>query len=432
MRPGLQRGEDGSLYWEEVALEAIAARFGTPCYVYSRAVLEANWRAFGQALEGRPHLVCFAVKANSNLAVLELLARLGAGFDVVSGGELERVLRVGGDPARVVFAGVGKSRAELERALEVGIRCFNVESGAELERLEEIAAAHGVQAPIAPRLNPDIDAATHPYIATGLRDSKFGLERRQALHCYRHAAAAPHLRPIGLACHIGSQVLDLKPFRETLKYLLQLADKLRAEGLEVEHLDCGGGLGIRYRDEQIPATAELGRALGAVLDESKTPHPELLLEPGRAVAGPAGLLLTRVEYLKETTAQRFAIVDAAMNDLLRPALYNAWHEIVEVRAPDPNVLAKPEQTWEVVGPICETGDLLGSGRRLRPAPGALLAVLDTGAYGAVMASNYNSRPRPCEVLVDGTEARLVRRRETTEDLWRTEPHPPKAPGRKHN
>ena len=366
MRPGLERREDGALYLEATRLETVAARFGTPCYVYSRAALERNWLAFDQALADRPHLVCFAVKANSNLSVLRLLARLGAGFDVVSGGELERVLHAGGDPGRVVFAGVGKSRAELERALAAGIRCFNVESSAELERLEETAGAHGVQAPVAPRVNPNINAVTHPYIATGLRDSKFGLARPQALHCYRRAAESRWLRPVGLACHIGSQVLSLAPFREALEHLLGLVAELRGEGLAVEHLDCGGGLGIRYRDEAVPTAAELGRTLGQALDQAGPPHLELLLEPGRAIAGPAGLLLTRVEYLKETETRRFVVVDASMNDLLRPALYDAWHEIVQAGAPHAGTERRPEQNWDVVGPDLRNGGLPGS--RPPPAP----------------------------------------------------------------
>ncbi len=406
------RYREGHLHAEEVPLEEIARRWGTPCYIYSRATLERHWRAFDDAFGNRPHLVCYAVKANSNLAVLDLLARLGSGFDIVSLGELERVVKAGGHPGRIVFSGVGKRVDEMERALELGIRCFNVESEAELERLSRVASAHGAEAPVALRVNPDVDARTHPYISTGLKENKFGVPMEEALRLYRRALELPGLRLSGVDCHIGSQLLELSPFLDALDRVLALVDRLGEEGIALDHLDLGGGLGVPYRDEEPPAPAEYANAVARRLRGRQL---EILVEPGRAIAANAGVLLTRVEYLKLTEARNFAIVDAAMNDLLRPALYGSWQEIVPVRARDGKV-----RTWDLVGPICETGDFLGKERRLALEEGDLLAVRSAGAYGFAMASNYNSRPRAAEVMVDGDQAYLVRERERIEDLWRGE------------
>lgn len=401
---------DGVLHAEEVPLETIAERFGTPCYIYSRATLERHWHAFDNAVgDTHPHLICFAVKANSNLAVLDLLARLGSGFDIVSVGELERVLAAGGDPGKVIFSGVGKRADEIRRALEVGIRCFNVESNAELERISEIAGAMDRVAPIALRVNPDVDARSHPYISTGLKENKFGIEIHVAEAIYRRAAADPRLRVTGIDCHIGSQLTELSPFLDALDRVLALADRLHEQGIEIEHLDLGGGLGIRYTNERPPEPAEHAAALAERLGDRRY---EIILEPGRAIAGNAGVLLTRVEYLKITEAHRFAIVDAAMNDLLRPALYHAVQEIVPVRRRE-----GVAETYEIVGPVCETGDFLGKGRPLVLAAGDLLAVRSSGAYGFTMSSSYNSRPRAAEVMVDGDQAYLVRARETIADLY---------------
>ncbi len=404
---------DGRLHAERVPLEEIAHRWGTPVYVYSRATLERHWRAFDEAFGDRPHLVCYAVKANSNLAVLDLLARLGSGFDIVSVGELERVVKAGGRPEKVVFSGVGKRVDEMERALELGIRCFNVESEAELERLSEVASAHGVEAPVALRVNPDVDARTHPYISTGLKENKFGVPMADAVRLYRRAIELPGLRISGVDCHIGSQLVELSPFLDALDRVLALVDRLEEEGIAIDHLDLGGGLGVRYRDENPPTPAEYAEALSRRLQGRSF---EIFVEPGRAIAANAGVLLTRVEYLKPTEAKDFAIVDAAMNDLLRPALYGSWQEIVPVVRDGPG----REGVYDLVGPVCETGDFLGKERRLRLDPGTLLAVRSAGAYGFTMASNYNSRPRPAEVLVDGDRAHLVRERESLEDLWRGE------------
>lgn len=403
---------DGRLHAESVPLEAIAERFGTPCYVYSRATLEAHWQAFDRALGAHPHLICYAVKANSNLAVLNLLARLGSGFDIVSVGELERVLAAGGEPSRVVFSGVGKRADEMRRALEAGIHCFNVESVPELERLEAVAAECGRVAPVSLRVNPDVDAGTHPYISTGLKENKFGIDIEQAAEVYRRAAASPHLEVRGIDCHIGSQLTRVEPFVDALDRVLVLIDRLADEGIAIDHLDIGGGLGIRYRDETPPLPADYVRPLLERLGDRRL---TLLLEPGRAIAGNAGVLLTRVEYLKETPHRNFAIVDAAMNDLLRPALYGAWQEIVPVAPRE----AEP-RSWDIVGPVCETGDFLGKDRSLALAAGDLLAVRSSGAYGFTMSSNYNSRPRAAEILVDGDQAHCVRARETLDDLWRGE------------
>ncbi|GAB0148141.1 diaminopimelate decarboxylase [Marichromatium sp. PS1] len=401
---------DDLLHAESVPLTEMAERFGTPCYIYSRATLERHWHAFDRAFGEHPHLVCFAVKANSNLAVLDTLARLGSGFDIVSVGELERVLAAGGDPSRVVFSGVGKRADEMRRALEVGIRCFNLESEAELDRLDQVAGELGVIAPVSLRVNPDVDARTHPYISTGLRENKFGIDIRTAEAVYRDAAARPNLRVTGIDCHIGSQLTDLAPFIDALDRVLALADRLAEAGIAIEHLDLGGGLGIRYRDELPPDPAAYAAAIRHRL--AGKPY-EILIEPGRAIAGNAGVLLTRVEYLKPTEARHFAIVDGAMNDLLRPALYQAEQEIVPVHL-DPTL---ETQRYDLVGPVCETGDFLGKSRQLAIRPDDLLAVRGSGAYGFTMSSNYNSRPRAAEVMVDGDQAHLVRERESIESLF---------------
>ncbi|MFW6349992.1 MAG: diaminopimelate decarboxylase [Thiohalospira sp.] len=403
---------DGELCAEEVPLSAVAAEHGTPAYVYSRATLERHWRAFDEALAGRPHLVCYAVKANANLGLLNLLARLGSGFDIVSGGELERVLEAGGDPRRVVFSGVGKHDAEIRRALEVGIRCFNVESAGELERIAGHARELGVAAPISLRVNPDVDAGTHPYIATGLAENKFGIPVEEAEALYHRAAELEGITVTGVDCHIGSQLTDTAPFVAALERVLALVDRLAAAGIPVDHLDIGGGLGIRYADEAPPEPAQYAAALDQALAGRDL---ELLVEPGRAIAGNAGVLLTRVEYLKPGR-RNFAIVDAAMNDLLRPSLYGAWQAIEPV-CPHDGVDLK---TWDIVGPVCETGDFLGRDRPLALAEGDLLAVRSAGAYGFAMASNYNSRPRPPELMVDGDAVHVVRRRESIADLYRGE------------
>jgi diaminopimelate decarboxylase len=401
---------DGVLHAEDVPLTAIAERFGTPCYVYSRATLERHWRAFDRAFREHPHLICFAVKANANLAVLNVLARLGSGFDIVSVGELERVLAAGGDPAKVIFSGVGKRADEIRRALDVGIRCFNVESESELLRLDRLAGELGCKAPVSLRVNPDVDARTHPYIATGLKENKFGIDIQSAEAVYLRAAALPNLRIVGIDCHIGSQLTDLAPFIDALGRVIALADRLAQSGIVLEHLDLGGGLGIRYREEHPPEPAAYAAALSYQL--ASRPY-EVILEPGRAIAGNAGILLTRVEYLKHGEHRHFAILDAAMNDLLRPALYQANQDIVPVvRASD----ADPAR-YDLVGPVCETADFLGKERTLALREDDLLAVRGSGAYGFTMSSNYNSRPRVAEVMVDGDRATLVRERETVASLF---------------
>lgn len=400
---------DGELFAEGAALSAIAERFGTPTYVYSRAHIEAQYRAYADALAGMPHLVCFAVKANSNLGVLNVLARLGAGFDIVSRGELERVLAAGGDPAKVVFSGVGKSRDDMRRALEVGVHCFNVESDVELERLQQVAAELGVKAPVSLRVNPDVDAQTHPYISTGLKENKFGVSIDVAERVYARAAALPNLDVVGVDCHIGSQLTQLEPFLDALERLLALVDRLAARGIHIKHLDLGGGLGVRYRDEEPPLA---GDYIAAVRERLAGRELALVFEPGRSIVANAGVLLTRVEYLKHTEHKDFAVIDAAMNDLIRPALYQAWMDIVPVR---PH--AGEARRYDLVGPICETGDFLGKDRELALAEGDLLAVRSAGAYGFVMSSNYNTRGRAAEVLVDGAAVHLVRRRETLEELY---------------
>ncbi len=399
---------DAELHAEQVPLTRIAEDHGTPCYVYSRAALRAGFEAFDDALGQHPHLVCFAVKANGNLAVLHELARLGAGFDIVSGGELERVVRAGGDPARIVFSGAGKTAAEMRAALAADIACFNVESIAELELLDATAGALGVTARVALRVNPDIDARTHPYIATGLAEHKFGIPLREAEAAYARAAGLANVRITGIAAHIGSQILDASVFSRTSACIVELADRLSRRGLEVEHLDLGGGLGIGYGRESAPTPDDYARALLAPL--AGRPW-RVLIEPGRALVGPAGALLSRVTYVKVQGAKRFAIVDAGMSELLRPALYQAWHAIAPVRVRSD----LEEQLCDVVGPLCETADFLGRGRALRVAAGDLLAVLDAGAYGFVMSSNYNGRERPPEIMVDGRRVHVVRRRERLDD-----------------
>ena len=404
--------QDGQLQTESVALAAVAARFGTPCYVYSRAALESALDEFQQPLSGVDALVCYAVKANSNLAVLKVFAQRGAGFDIVSIGELKRALAAGADPQKIVFSGVGKSAAEMAFALSTGILCFNVESVPELDRLNQIAASLGKKAPISLRVNPDVDAKTHPYISTGLKENKFGVAYEDALAAYAHASRLANLEIIGIDCHIGSQLLDPAPFAQALAKLLRLIDELAAKGIALHHIDLGGGLGIRYKDEAEPTVKSY---LQPLLDALKERGLKILLEPGRRLVGNAGVLLTRVEYLKPGAVKNFAIVDAAMNDLARPALYNAWHDIVAVVP-----RAGKAQHWEVVGPICESGDFLGHDRALALAPGDLLAVMSAGAYAMAMSSNYNTRPRAAEVMVDGAQIQLVRRRETIEELYALE------------
>jgi diaminopimelate decarboxylase len=402
---------DDTLHIEGCAAPALAERFGTPLYVYSRAAIESAWRAYDQAFDGFDHRICYAVKANGSLAILQLLARLGSGFDIVSGGELARVLRAGGDPARVVFSGVGKTEAEIEQALAAGILAFNIESAAELERINAVAVRRGQHAPVSLRVNPDVDARTHPYISTGLKENKFGIDIAAAEALYHHAASLPGIHVTGMDFHIGSQLTELDPLVDALSRSLALVDRLEADGIPLEHLDIGGGLGIRYEDETPPTPAALAERLAPLL----AGRPQtLLMEPGRALVGEAGLLLTRVEYLKPGHRD-FAVVDAAMTDLLRPALYNAWQRI-ETAEP---VAAQP-QVYDIVGPVCESADTLGSERALALQPGSLLAIHATGAYGFVMASQYNARPRPAEVLVDGDTAHLIREREPIEALWQGE------------
>ncbi|MEZ7912367.1 MAG: diaminopimelate decarboxylase [Propionivibrio sp.] len=401
--------KNGVLHAESVPLTAVAERFGTPCYVYSRAALTNALLEFQQELSGLDALVCYAMKANSNLAVLNVFARLGSGFDIVSGGELQRALAAGGDPQKIVFSGVGKRVDEIRQALDAGILCFNVESAAELERLNEVAGSHGRKAPISLRVNPDVDAKTHPYISTGLKENKFGVAFEEALALYRRAAELPHLTINGIDCHIGSQLLDAAPFAEALDKLLQLVDRLQSEGIQLHHIDLGGGLGIRYRDETPPS---IQAYLAPLLGELKNRRLKILFEPGRRLVGNAGILLTRVEYLKPGEAKNFAIVDAAMNDLARPALYDAWHDIqpVSPRTGSP-------RAWDIVGPVCESSDFLGRERPLDLQAGDVLAVMSAGAYGMTMSSNYNTRPRAAEVMIDGDTMHLIRRRETINDLY---------------
>ncbi len=399
---------DGALHVEGVSLETLAARFGTPLYVYSRAALEAAWQAYAEAFAATPHLVCYAVKANSSLAILNLFARLGSGFDIVSGGELARVLAAGGDPGKVVFSGVGKTVTEMRAALTAGILCFNVESESELHRLDRVAGEMGKRAPVSFRVNPDVDPKTHPYISTGLKENKFGVAIADAARLYRLAASLPNLQIAGVDCHIGSQLTDLSPLADAADRVLALVDTLASEGIALHHIDLGGGVGIRYRDETPPDLAAYGRVLAQKFAGRRE---KLLLEPGRSLVGNAGLLLARVEVLKHGEDRNFAIVDAAMNDLMRPALYEAWHDIVAVRPRE-----TPARRYDIVGPICETGDFLGFARDMAIDEGDLLALLSAGAYGMSMASNYNSRPRAAEVLVDKNEFHLIRERETMSSL----------------
>ncbi len=414
--------KNGVLHAESVSLPAIAERYATPAYVYSRAALEAALGEFHEVLArhpaGRGALVCYAVKANSSLAILNVFARLGAGFDIVSGGELQRVLAAGADPKKVVFSGVGKTAAEMKQALEAGIFCFNVESAPELERLNEVAGQCGKQAPISLRVNPNVDPKTHPYISTGLKGAKFGVAYDSALALYRRAAALPHIEVAGIDCHIGSQLLDPSPFVEALDRILALVDQLTAEGIAIHHLDLGGGLGIQYNAEQVQPT--IASYLTPLLDKLAGRGLQVVLEPGRRLVGNAGLLLTRIEYLKQGEAKNFAIIDAAMNDLMRPALYEAWHDILPVVP-----RAGASHSYDVVGPVCETGDFLGQDRPLNVQPGDLLAVMSAGAYGMAMASNYNTRPRAVELMVDGDQVHVIRQRETVEQLYAGESVLPK-------
>ncbi len=395
---------------ESTPLSVLAEKFGTPCYAYSSNAITEAFKEFHRAFSARPTLVCYSVKANGNLSILRLLSRLGAGFDIVSAGELHRVLRAGGQASRVVFSGVGKSRDDMAYALKAGVRCFNVESDPELRRLSEVAQALGVTAPVSLRVNPDVDPKTHPYIATGLKESKFGIAHDDAFDLYMVASRLPGLRVTGIDCHIGSQITDLSPFLSALDRILILVERLKSQGIRLDHLDLGGGLGIRYRHERPIPLAEYARE---ICDRLTHFDGDLILEPGRRLVGNSGVLLTRVEYIKRTAGRSFAIVDAAMNDLIRPALYDAWHEILPVRSPAPQ---EPHGLFDVVGPVCETGDILGKDRTLALAQGDLLCILSAGAYAASMGSNYNARPRPPEILVEGNETRLIRRRETLDDL----------------
>lgn len=408
--------KNGQLNAENVAVESIVQQYGTPCYIYSRATFERHWQAFDEALKDHDHLVCYAVKANSNLAVLNILARLGSGFDIVSLGELERVIAAGGDPAKVVFSGVGKRADEMRRALEVGIFCFNVESEAELFVLNDVAKEMNLQASISLRVNPDVDAKTHPYISTGLKDNKFGIAIENAEAVYLKAASLSNIEVHGVDCHIGSQLTELSPFVDALNRVLVLIDRLEEQGIKLQHIDLGGGLGIQYDDEQPPLPADYAKAVADVLGDRKF---KLLIEPGRAIAGNAGILVTKVEYIKDNNdGKSFAIIDAAMNDLMRPALYSAWQKIVPVNEkPKSGVV---EKTYDVVGPVCETGDFLGKDRKLTISQGDYLAVRSSGAYGFTMSSNYNTRERAAEIMVDGEQVHVVREREKVLDLFANE------------
>lgn len=406
--------KNDQLMAEEISVQQLAQQFGTPLYIYSRATLERHWHAFDSALQGHPHLICFAVKSNPNIALLNLLAKLGSGFDIVSQGELERVLAAGGEANKVVFSGVAKSHTEIERALEVGIRCFNVESEAELLRINQVAEKLGKKAPISLRVNPDVDAKTHPYISTGLKKNKFGVSVERAREVYRLAKTLPHIQIVGMDCHIGSQLTELQPFLDSADRLLVLLEQLRQDGIELQHLDLGGGLGVRYSDETPPHPTEYASALLAKFKQY--PELEIILEPGRAISANAGILVTKVEYLKSNEDFNFAIVDAGMNDMIRPALYQAYMEIIEAD----RSLDREAKVYDVVGPICETSDFLGKSRRLSIAAGDFIVQRSAGAYGASMASNYNSHPRAAEVLVDGNKAHLIKRRERFEELWACE------------
>lgn len=404
---------NGQLMAEDVAVADIAKQYSTPCYIYSRATIERHWHAFNDAFGSQSHLICYAVKASSNLAILNLLARLGSGFDIVSVGELERVLAAGADPKKVVFSGVGKKASEMRRALEVGIRCFNVESEAELERLNQVASEMGEIAPISLRVNPDVDAETHPYISTGLKDNKFGIAFDEAERVYLKAAKMPHLNVEGIDCHIGSQLLTLTPFMDALDRLLVMIERLKTQGVNIHHIDLGGGLGVRYNEENPPLPSDYTARL---MQDERIKNYEILMEPGRAIIANAGVLVTEVEYLKLSDYKNFAVIDAAMNDLIRPALYQSWMKIIPV-------MENPERetrTYDVVGPVCETSDFLGKGRDLAIQAGDLLVVRTAGAYGFTMASNYNTRTRAAEIMVDGHKTYVIRERETLPELYANE------------
>ncbi len=401
---------NNDLFAEDVSVQDIITQHGSPCYIYSRATLERHWQAFDQAFGNHAHLICYAVKANSNIALLNLLARLGSGFDIVSIGELERVIQAGGDPKKVVFSGIGKREDEILSALKLGIRCFNIEVSDELDRINSIAQQLNVIAPVSFRVNPDVDAKTHPYISTGLKENKFGIDINQAVSEYRRAATLSNIEIVGIDCHIGSQLTETRPFLDALDKILNLVSTLADEGIHLHHLDLGGGLGIRYNQEQPPEPAEY---IKAILEKLGDTNFEILLEPGRAIVGNAGILVTKVEYLKPTEHKKFAIVDAAMNDLVRPSLYSAWQEIIPVKIQN----VAEEQEWDIVGPICETGDFLGKQRLLKISQGDLLAIRSSGAYGFTMSSNYNSRPKVPEIMIDGTQVHLIREREKIEQLW---------------
>ncbi|MEE9337074.1 MAG: diaminopimelate decarboxylase [Methylococcaceae bacterium] len=402
--------KNNKLYAEDVLIEDIIKQYGSPCYIYSRATFEKHWNAFDLAFGEHPHLICYAVKANSNIAILNLLARLGSGFDIVSLGELNRVLTAGGDPAKIVFSGVGKREDEIAAALKTGIRCFNIEVSDELDRINQLAGKMGVIAPVSFRVNPDVDAKTHPYISTGLKENKFGVDIQQALTEYRRASKMDNIKIIGIDCHIGSQLTETAPFLAALDKVLDIVSALKQDGINLHHIDLGGGLGIRYQNEKPPEPAEY---VAAILKRLGNTDFEIALEPGRAIAGNAGVLITRVEYLKPTEHKNFAIVDAAMNDLVRPSLYNAWQEIIPVNKHS----SATKNKWDIVGPVCETGDFLGKDRDLCLATGDLLAIRSSGAYGFTMSSNYNSRPRVAEIMVDGDQIHLIRERESISQLW---------------
>ena len=406
--------KNNQLMAENLPVKQLAEQFGTPLYVYSRATLERHWHAFNNAFGEHPHLVCFAVKSNPNIAILNIMAKLGSGFDIVSQGELERVLAAGGDAAKVVFSGVAKSHQEIARALEVNIRCFNVESEAELLRINQIAGEMGKIAPISLRVNPDVDAHTHPYISTGLKENKFGVSVEQAREVYKVAATLPNIKIVGMDCHIGSQLTELQPFLDAVDRLIVLMEQLKQDGIHLKHLDLGGGLGVTYTDETPPHPTDYAKALWEKL--SAFSELEIIVEPGRAITANAGILVTKVEYLKSNESRNFAIVDAGMNDMIRPALYQAYMNILEID----RTLAREEKIYDVVGPICETSDFLGKQRKLAIAEGDYLAQRSAGAYGASMSSNYNSRPRTAEVMVDGDKAHLIRRREALNELWQLE------------
>ena len=404
---------DNELFAEDIAVQDIVKKYGSPCYIYSRATLERHWHAFDKAFQDHSHLICYAVKANSNIGLLNLLARLGSGFDIVSIGELERVIAAGGDPKKVVFSGIGKREDEILAALKIGIRCFNIEVRDELDRINHLAKLLGVIAPVSFRVNPNVDAKTHPYISTGLKENKFGIDIDQALTEYRRAATMPNINIIGIDCHIGSQLTETGPFLDALDKLLELVSALKADNINLHHLDLGGGLGIRYNTETPPKPADY---IELILERLGATDFEILLEPGRAIVGNAGILVTQIEYLKPTPHKNFAIVDAAMNDLMRPSLYSAWQEIIPI-VKNSNA---PEKLWDIVGPVCETGDFLGKERMLKLAQGDLLAIRSSGAYGFSMSSNYNSRPRVPELMVDGNQVHLIRDRESLINLWSNE------------